>query len=472
MAFIDDLGKNISQSSQNAAKRARDYADVSRLQNLISEQDRIISNELVSVGKIYFDKHSDNPEPEYAGMFDRIKSAELKKDEYKAEIRRIKGMLLCPKCKSALPAGTVFCNYCGTKLISDTDAGGSFCTKCGTKLGKDQAFCTVCGCKADNDAKIHEEPKGNICPKCGKTVSEGAAFCTACGAKLSQPAEPYESDETVNTFNEPPVVSSEPEKSPETADNEEIKPETKKCFKCGKELSLSAVFCTGCGAKLSQPAEPYEGDETVNTFNEPPVVSSEPEKSTETADNEVSIPETKKCFKCGKELSLSAVFCTGCGAKLSQPAEPYEGDETVNTFNEPPVVSSEPEISPETADYEVSASETKKCFRCGKEVFSFATFCTGCGANLSRENPAVSEGAEPLKKEEMSSVQSKQDNKMCPVCHKELPNNTAFCTACGAKLTDDCNSFSQQNASVKQCPRCSRVLSTESSFCTGCGYKF
>ena len=51
------------------------------------------------------------------------------------------GMVICPKCKGQISAGSKFCNHCGTRL-------------------------------------------NNTCPNCGAPVTEGSAFCSECGQKL------------------------------------------------------------------------------------------------------------------------------------------------------------------------------------------------------------------------------------------------------------------------------------------------
>ena len=51
------------------------------------------------------------------------------------------GMVICPSCKTQIPAGSKFCNHCGTKL-------------------------------------------DNKCPNCGAIVTPGSLFCGECGTKL------------------------------------------------------------------------------------------------------------------------------------------------------------------------------------------------------------------------------------------------------------------------------------------------
>ena len=48
------------------------------------------------------------------------------------------GNIVCPSCKAQIPAGSKFCNHCGTKIGSKCGAeavpGSAFCSECGQKL--------------------------------------------------------------------------------------------------------------------------------------------------------------------------------------------------------------------------------------------------------------------------------------------------------------------------------------------------
>lgn len=55
MAFFDEIGKKITDGGQKAAEQARIFAEVSRLNGLITEQERIISQLYSRIGQNYYD---------------------------------------------------------------------------------------------------------------------------------------------------------------------------------------------------------------------------------------------------------------------------------------------------------------------------------------------------------------------------------------------------------------------------------
>ena len=51
------------------------------------------------------------------------------------------GQIICPKCGTAVPAGSKFCLECGEKMPS----GPTVCSKCGKLLPEGAKFCLECG---------------------------------------------------------------------------------------------------------------------------------------------------------------------------------------------------------------------------------------------------------------------------------------------------------------------------------------
>lgn len=53
----------------------------------------------------------------------------------------VSGQIICPKCGTAVPAGSKFCLECGEKMSS----GPTVCSKCGKPLPEGAKFCLECG---------------------------------------------------------------------------------------------------------------------------------------------------------------------------------------------------------------------------------------------------------------------------------------------------------------------------------------
>ena len=89
------------------------------------------------------------------------------------------------------------------------------------------------------------------------------------------------------------------------------------------------------------------------------------------------------CVKCGKELSLDAVFCSACGAPVQ---EAIKRDEARKTFYD---------------------GEIHKCPNCGEILKSFETNCPTCGYELrgAKATTSVKDFAEQLQEIEKHRTQ-------------------------------------------------------------------
>ncbi len=66
----------------------------------------------------------------------------------------------------------------------------------------------------------------------------------------------------------------------------------------------------------------------------------------------------------------------------------------------------------------------RKCDKCGKEVPDEVAFCSACGNAMPKPEP---------KEEEEVVEEAKSEPKKCINCEAELPEGAMFCGACGTK---------------------------------------
>lgn len=57
MAFFDKIGKTVTEVSQKTIAKTKELADTSRLNTMISEEERIIANQYFQIGKLYVSIH-------------------------------------------------------------------------------------------------------------------------------------------------------------------------------------------------------------------------------------------------------------------------------------------------------------------------------------------------------------------------------------------------------------------------------
>lgn len=239
MAFFEDLGKKISQTSQDAVQKAKDTAEILKLNGMISEEEKKIKAKYAEIGKKYFDIYAESCDAYFADMINEIKEAQNNINTYNEHIKQLKGITKCPDCGADVASGDAFCTNCGRKITVEV-AAQKLCTACGNDVSN-SVFCTKCGKKVDADAPASAvapvqyvpdsisvqsvpnaaptvQPTATICSNCGAVLAPGILFCTSCGCKaaFAPAAQP------TDTF----------------------------CTTCGNKVEATAAFCTQCGAKL------------------------------------------------------------------------------------------------------------------------------------------------------------------------------------------------------------------------------
>lgn len=193
MALFDNIGKKASEAGQNVLQKAKEMSDISRLNAMISGEEKTINNTYYQIGKLYVTIHKDNPEPDFSGMISSIAEAETRVKDYKRQIQDIKGVQRCEKCGAEVSKGAAFCSSCGAtmpKVESAIPDGYVTCENCGAAVKKDMRFCTSCGKPMEIAAPIDVVPAIEAeviereCPNCGAKLKGDVAFCTECGTRL------------------------------------------------------------------------------------------------------------------------------------------------------------------------------------------------------------------------------------------------------------------------------------------------
>lgn len=192
MAFFDDLGKKVSEAGQKTIQKTKEFSDTSRLNSMISDEEKRINNNYYQIGKLYVALRGNSYEEDFATMISAIYESELKIKEYKKQIQDIKGVQRCEKCGAEVPREAAFCSSCGVAmpkiLVANTEEYIK-CENCNAIVKKGMRFCTACGKPmelntatiTENNMQVNSEKQ---CQNCGAKVESDLAFCTECGTKL------------------------------------------------------------------------------------------------------------------------------------------------------------------------------------------------------------------------------------------------------------------------------------------------
>lgn len=90
MAFLDKLGKKISEVADTATDKAKDFAETTKLNQAISAEEKQITQYFIDLGKFIFEKEKDNPESPVAELCSKILASQNDIEELKRKIIEIK----------------------------------------------------------------------------------------------------------------------------------------------------------------------------------------------------------------------------------------------------------------------------------------------------------------------------------------------------------------------------------------------
>ena len=193
MAFFDNLSKKVSEAGQKTIQKTKELADTSRLNMMIADEEKSITNTYYQIGKLYTSIHKEDCEEDFAGMIAMVAESEAKIREYKKQIQDIKGVQRCEACGAEVPNGAAFCSSCGASMpkvqVSIPDDVIK-CESCGADVKKGMRFCTACGkpmtatTVASTTENVTDSEPEKVCQNCGAKLDHALAFCTECGTKL------------------------------------------------------------------------------------------------------------------------------------------------------------------------------------------------------------------------------------------------------------------------------------------------
>ena len=325
MGFFDELGGKISKFGGDVAGKAKDTAEIMKLNSAISDEEKNINNSFYQIGKLYYETHTADHEAQFNEMFEFIVGATARIEEYKNRINVLKGMVSCPSCGAQIPAGTAFCSVCGKPMPSapapSQPENTVKCPACGSYEPKGMKFCTKCGNSLAN-AEVKTESKSNRC-SCGAELVEGMAFCTNCGKPIeSNNAPEPQAEEEQRPFDlagdadgeglqTETVEPQQAEPAPEPVVEESAGADTKICPRCNSSIPAGFSFCTVCGTPVGNVAKPQSEGRICRGCGRPvaPGLSFCTNCGT-------PVNSERRCPGCGKTVAPGLSFCTNCGRKI------------------------------------------------------------------------------------------------------------------------------------------------------------
>ena len=135
-AFFEGIGRKFSQTGQDAVKKTKDLAEISRINSQMTEEEK----------KLYYQMNKETADAVYLDIFQAIGGCLQTMDRYQVMVDEIREIKKCRRCQTEVALSSMFCPTCGNKLSDDRETGVStICPDCGMENGSSATTCMKCG---------------------------------------------------------------------------------------------------------------------------------------------------------------------------------------------------------------------------------------------------------------------------------------------------------------------------------------
>ena len=121
MAFFDEIGKTLADKSREAAKKAKDVAEILQLKAQISTEKSKTKELYASIGVLYFKKHRDDENDEYQMFFPEIEKTLAHIAEMEERVKKLEKAGTCPACGASVGKNDAFCAKCGAPVENEAE---------------------------------------------------------------------------------------------------------------------------------------------------------------------------------------------------------------------------------------------------------------------------------------------------------------------------------------------------------------
>lgn len=127
MDFFNKAKEKIAKTSGDVAKKAKDLAEVSKLNGQINANENSIKALYTEIGQYVFENLREDAPAEIAEKMNAIDKAREEIASWKNEVMKLKGIQKCAQCGGEVDKDVAFCPSCGAKMpepvVEVVDAG-------------------------------------------------------------------------------------------------------------------------------------------------------------------------------------------------------------------------------------------------------------------------------------------------------------------------------------------------------------
>ena len=341
------------------------------------------------------------------------------------------------------------------------------------------------------------ETQAIYCTACGTEVAEGQKFCLVCGNRLavSEAARVAEEErlrleaEEAARLAEEEKIRLEAEEAARLAEEERLRLEAEEAARLAEEerLRLEAEEAERIAAEEARMRLEAELLEAARIAEEERrrIAELEAERIAEQErlnaqyNAQMLQFQDKICVACGAAIPAGNKFCTKCGNKVADSAQPAVNfNETFSAF---PKEDEKPAEAKCPSCGKIVPAEFKFCNKCGTPMNSSnapkvetpeETVCTACGSVVPDGYKFCNKCGTPMNSNNAPKVETPKKT-VCTACGSDVPDGFKFCNICGTPVNKAPVMPVEQAPEKAEifCLGCGAVLAEGLKFCTKCGHK-
>jgi hypothetical protein len=123
---FEEFGKKVKQLSKDTVEEVQRLNEIRILKGQVNDAKKQIRECYSEMGKRLYDQYKEAPLDGFETEIQSITEKFAQIEEVKEQLRKVKGVVLCPCCNMEVAAGEKFCSNCGSQMpeaepVSDDD---------------------------------------------------------------------------------------------------------------------------------------------------------------------------------------------------------------------------------------------------------------------------------------------------------------------------------------------------------------
>ncbi len=113
---IKRISTRVKQARDSTVAGAQKMNKIRQLSSRIHREEKKINTMYTDMGKKLYDLYKDNALEEFEAEFQAVGASYARIDDLQEQLRDVRGVRICPNCKSEVSATERFCPNCGCKM--------------------------------------------------------------------------------------------------------------------------------------------------------------------------------------------------------------------------------------------------------------------------------------------------------------------------------------------------------------------